>query len=87
MATERTDLGSAELLKRIRDEINRKVEIPTGDWKTSKQWGAIWGLQQAQTNRHLSIAVQAGLMETKLFRIPMPTRTSYQVPHYREIKK
>lgn len=80
-------MESAELLRRIRDEIQRKVEIPSSEWKTSKQWAVLWGLQQSQTNRMLNTAVESGVMESKLFRIPMPTRGSYPVPHYRPIPK
>lgn len=77
-------MESTELLKRIRDEINRKIEIPTSEWKTSRQWMAEWGLQQSQTNRVLKQGVEVGLMETKSFRVPCPTRGSYPVPHYRK---
>jgi hypothetical protein len=77
-------MESAELLKRIRDEIQRKIEFPTAEWKTSREWGQEWGLRQAQTNRTLKQAVDLGLMETKTFRIPCAARGSYPVPHYRQ---
>ena len=80
-------MESAELLKRIRDEINRKIEIPSSEWKTALQWGKEWGLARAQTNQMLTGAVKSGIMEFKTFRIPMATRASYPTPHYREIKK
>ena len=76
-------MESAELLRRIRDEIQRKIEFPTAEWKTSRQWMAEWGLRQSQTNRILNQGVEVGLMETKSFRIPCPIRGSYPVPHYR----
>lgn len=80
-------MDSSELLRRIRDKINRKVEIPSGEWKTSRQWAALWGLQQSQTNRLLASAVDAGVMEAKSFRVPCSTRVSYPIPHYREKPK
>lgn len=80
-------MESAELLKRIRDEINRKIEIPSSEWKTARDYVQEWGMQQSQTNRLLSQAVESGIMERKLFRIPHSGRTSYPTPHYREIKK
>lgn len=80
-------MESSELLRRIRHELQRKVETPESEWKTSRQWAKTWGLQQSQTNRLLTSAVESGVMEVKLFRIPMPTRGSYPVPHYREITK
>jgi hypothetical protein len=76
-------MESAELLRRIRDEIQRKVEAPPPEWKTALQWGKEWGLARAQTNQMLTSAVKNGIMEFKTFRIPMPTRASYPVPHYR----
>lgn len=76
-------MESAELLKLIRDEIRLTIQNPTEDWKTVAQWGAEWGLQRAQTARMLSIAVRAGIMEHKRFRLSMPMRHSYPVPHYR----
>ena len=80
-------MESSELLKRIRQELQRKVEVPDSEWKTSRQWAKLWGLQQSQTNRLLCSAVENGVMETKLFRVPCPSRGSYPVPHYREIPK
>jgi len=76
-------MESSELLKRIRDEIQRKVEVPAPEWKTALQWGKEWGLARAQTNQMLTAGVKNGIMEFKTFRIPMPTRASYPVPHYR----
>ena len=77
-------MESAELLKLIRDEIQHTIQSPTEDWKTVAQWGAEWGLQRAQTARMLSVAVRAGIMEHKRFRLFMPMRHSYPVPHYRK---
>jgi len=76
-------MESSELLKRIRDEIQRKVEVPAPEWKTALQWGKEWGLARAQTNQMLTAAVKHGIMEFRTFRIPCPTRASYPVPHYR----
>ena len=76
-------MESAELLRRIRDEIQRKIEIPTSDWKTSREWMQEWDLKQSQTNRTLTQGVELGIMEARTFRIPCPVRGSYPVPHYR----
>ena len=78
-------MESAELLRRIRAEINKAIEIPSPDWKSTDQWGWAWGLKSAQTGRLLRVAVDKGLMETRKFRIPCPSRGSYPVPHFREI--
>lgn len=87
MVPRREKMESAELLKRIRDELQRKVDVPTSEWKTARQWMQEWEMQQSQTNRMLTLAVENGLMERKLFRIPCSSRSSYPTPHYREIKK
>jgi len=77
-------MESAELLRRIRDEIQRKVEVPPPEWKTALQWSKEWGLARAQTNQMLTSGIKNGIMEFQTFRIPMPTRASYPVPHYRQ---
>ncbi len=87
MVPRRNKMESSELLKRIRDELQRKIEVPTSEWKTARQWMEEWEMQQSQTNKMLTIAVENGIMERKLFRIPHSGRTSYPTPHYREIKK
>jgi hypothetical protein len=76
-------MESSELLKRIRDEIQRKIEIPTSEWKTSREWMKEWDLKQSQTQRTLTQGVELGIMEARTFRIPCPVRGSYPVPHYR----
>lgn len=78
-------MESAELLRRIRDELQRKIQTPSSEWKTSRQWMAEWGLAQSQTNRRLNQAVHLGIMEVQQFRVPCPARGSYPVPHYRQI--
>ena len=83
MAPGGNSMESSELLRRIRDEIQRKIEIPTSEWKTSREWMQEWDLKQSQTNRTLSQGVELGIMEAKTFRIPCPVRGSYPVPHYR----
>ena len=87
MAPARTDMESSELLRRIREEVQQTIQTPGPEWKTVQEWGAEWGLQRAQTNRLITAALRSGIMEAKKFRIQMPLRTSYPVPHYREIKK
>lgn len=87
MATTRDQLESAELLRLIREEIQQTIQIPDKEWKTVMEWSAEWGLQRAQTNRLITAAMKAGIMEAKKFRIPMPLRASYPVPHYRQIPK
>ena len=78
-------MESSELLKRIRSELLRRVEIPSTEWKTSKQWMEEWGLHQSQTTRLLQSAVDAGIMEVRPFRLACSGRASYPIPHYREI--
>lgn len=80
-------MESAELLKRIRAEISKEIQAPGPEWKTMLQWAEEWGLQRAQAHRLVSQATRAGIMECQKFRIQMPMRDSYPVPHYREIKK
>ncbi len=80
-------MESSELLRRIRAEINKTLEIPSPEWKSTDQWGKIWGLKSAQTGRLLRIAVDKGLMESRKFRIPCQSRGSYPIPHFREIPK
>lgn len=87
MGTGGKTMESSELLKRIRHELQRKIEIPETDWKTSRQWAKTWGLQQSQTNRLLCTAVENGIMEMKLFRVPCASRGCYPIPHYRELPK
>jgi hypothetical protein len=79
-------MESAELLRRIRNELLQKTEQPTEGWKTAKQWMGEWGLHQSQTTRLLQRAVDAGIMEVRPFRMPCSNRSSYPIPHYREIK-
>lgn len=76
-------MESAELLRRIRDELQNRPQVPDSEWKTARQWGNVWGLCISQTNRMLMIACETGIMEMQKFRIPTPTRGAYPIPHYR----
>ena len=76
-------MESADLLKRIRDELEKKIQAPDSEWKTARQWGIVWGLGLSQTNKMLMHGMESGLMEMERFRVSTPTRGSYPIPHYR----
>lgn len=59
--------------------------VPIG-WKTAKQLSTEYGYQSAQTRRIILGALEAGLMESRTFRIRTGARV-YPVPHYRKVKK
>ena len=83
MATGRNQMESAELLRRIRDELCKRPKVPDSEWKTARQWGTVWGLGISQTNKMLLHGIESGLMEMQRFRISTPTRGTYPIPHYR----
>lgn len=76
-------MESAELLRRIRDELQKRPKVPDSEWKTARQWGTVWGLGISQTNKMLLQGMESGLMEMQRFRISTPTRGAYPIPHYR----
>lgn len=83
MAAKRTEMDSAELLRRLRSAIQKQAEeIPEG-WKTANQWSGEWGLSPNAAGLVLGRAVKLGLMEHKKFRIDTKTRGNYPTAHYR----
>jgi len=83
MAAERTELASAELLKRLRAAIQHQAEeVPEG-WLTASQWSDQWKISANAAGIVLNQSVKLGLMETKKFRIDTKTRGNYPTPHYR----
>ena len=76
-------MESAELLRRIRDELGKKVQVPDSEWKTARQWGIVWGLGPAQTSKMILQGIESGLMEMQRFRVSTATRGAYPIPHYR----
>jgi hypothetical protein len=86
MASGGKGMESAELLRRIRDELGKKVQVPDSEWKTARQWGIVWGLGPAQANKMILQGIESGLMEMQRFRVSTPTRGSYPIPHYRQTK-
>ena len=76
-------MESAELLKRIRDELGKKVQVPDSEWKTARQWGIVWNLCLSQTNKLLLQGIESGLVEMQRFRVSTATRGVYPIPHYR----
>lgn len=79
-------MESAELLRRIRDELCKRPKVPDSEWKTARQWGTVWGLGPAQTSKMILQGIESGLMEMQRFRVSTPTRGSYPIPHYRQTK-
>jgi hypothetical protein len=82
MASKRTELDSAELLKRLRSAIQKKAEqVPEG-WKTAAQWSDEWGITANAAGQVLGRAMKIGLMKSKKFRIDTKTRGNYPTLHY-----
>jgi uncharacterized protein YbcC (UPF0753/DUF2309 family) len=83
MATKREELGSAELLRKLRLAIaNQPEPVPEG-FKTAGQWSAEWGITDNAAGIVLCRAVKKGLVETKRFRVISGLRGVYPVTHYR----
>lgn len=82
MAAKRTELASAELLKRLRSAIQKQAEeVPEG-WKTANQWSDEWGITPNAAGLVLGRAIKLGLMQSKKFRIDTKTRGNYPTLHY-----
>lgn len=77
-------MESAELLRRLRSEVQSQLHVVPDGWKTAEQWATEWGLRHAQVNKLLRIGVSTGIMEMQKFRVPCPIRASYPTPHYRQ---
>ena len=85
MATKREELGSAELLRKLRLAIsNQAEEVPEG-WKTAAQWSQEWDVTHNAAGIVLGKSTKLGLMECRKFRIMSRNRGVYPTPHYRVI--
>jgi hypothetical protein len=83
MATERTELAPAELLRLLRAELQKRPDdVPKG-WKTAEQWAKDWDVTPNAAGIVLSRSVRIGLIETKKFRIQTANRGNHPTPHYR----
>jgi len=68
MATKREELGSAELLRKLRLAIsNQAEEVPEG-WKTAAQWSQEWNVTHNAAGIVLGKSTKLGLMECRKFR-------------------
>jgi Fic family protein len=83
MASERTELASAELLRRLRSAIQHQAESVPEGWLTANQWSDQWKISANAAGIVLNQSVKLGLMETKKFRIDTKTRGNYPTPHYK----
>lgn len=82
MAAKRTEMDSAELLKKLRFAIQKQAEeVPEG-WKTANQWSDEWGISPNAAGQVLGRAIKIGLMQSKKFRIDTKTRGNYPTLHY-----
>jgi len=60
-----------------------KLESPSQEWKTRKQWGEQWDIGGTQAGRFIAAALSAGLMERRTFRVQCEGRACYPKPYYR----
>ena len=83
MATKRTELASAELLKQLRYAIQKQPESVPDGWKTANQWSMEWNISPNAAGLVLGRSIKLGLMESKKFRIDTKTRGNYPTVHYK----
>lgn len=70
-----------EILKAVLAEIHRSVQKPDKGFLTIREWGERWGYAHVQTSRLVDIAVKAGLLERRDFRISTKGRVRLMA-HY-----
>lgn len=68
----------ASLHKKTADKVEKGF-LPRIAWQKE------WNLEMSETNKRIRRLMDAGIMETKKFRIPVGQKT-YPTPHYKIIK-
>lgn len=58
-----------DILKLVLAEIHKSVQKPDAGFYTLEQWGKKWGYAGVNTMRLIRIALNAGIMTEKSFRI------------------
>jgi signal recognition particle subunit SEC65 len=73
----------AEIIARNQYIIEEKIE---DGFYPRTQWEKTWGLATAETLKRIRKLVDAGIMETKKFRVKKSHQSTYPTPHYKLIK-
>lgn len=87
METERDEVASSELLKRLRNAINNQPDLVPPEWKTAVQYAKEWNVTPNAASIILRRGLDVGMMECRKFRIQTGGRGNYPTQHYREVKK
>ena len=58
-----------DVLKLVLAEIHKTVQKPDAGFFTIDQWAERWGYAHVQTSRLIRVALKAGIMTEKKFRI------------------
>jgi len=61
----------------------KEEEIPEEGFFTRSQYEKKWNVKSCETQSRLNRLLEAGLAETKKFRVQTGTRGLYPTPHYR----
>jgi len=78
--------AAARLLEALKAQSEKQVEVVPKGWFTSSQLAKQVGVTTNTMNKNLKGLVQAGLYETKSFKIKSGSRI-FGIPHYRECKR
>jgi DNA-binding Lrp family transcriptional regulator len=73
----------ADIIARNKCIIEEKIE---NGFYPRTEWEKIWGLATAETLKRIRKLVDAGIMETKKFRVKKSHQSTYPTPHYKLIK-
>ena len=74
------------ILKAVLAEIHKTVQKPDDGFYTIEQWAERWGYANVQTSRLIQIAVKAGILEKKDYRINTHGRVRLMA-HYGKLDK
>jgi predicted transcriptional regulator len=72
-----------DLLSRLAEALQAKVDEVPAEWRTAEQIAREAGKAPQTACRYLREGMRAGLIESRTFRIHSGARI-YPVPHYRE---
>jgi hypothetical protein len=84
MAPKRNKVGSAELLRQLKDAVTNMPEVVPNGWKTAWELQDEWNFSVAHTGRLIRAGIDNGILEMRKFRIATERRGAFPTPHYRK---
>ena len=74
-----------DIYSQLEKELGGTTDKIEPGYRTTKEWGKIWGMCHTTTKETISKHLKSGRMTQKIFRVQTINNSNHNTPHYKAV--